>query len=515
LGDGQDTITEYDPGYGATDTLRFGAGILASDIQAYKFGADVVFRHSNGIDQVTVKDWFTGATSGAGIAASNIIERVEFADGTFWTWTDISTKGLNQVGTATSETLVGWSGNDNIHGGGGNDTLEGGTGTNQLYGDAGDDLIKVASDSTGNTLAGGTGNDTLSGGYYADTYLFNLGDGQDTITENDPGYGSTDTLRFGAGILASDINTRRVDSDLVFMHSNGTDQVTVKGWFNRSTSSADAALSAVIERVEFADGTFWTWESLATTGLNQLGTAGADTLVGWSGNDIIHGGEGDDVFDGGTGSNKLYGDAGNDVIKVASDSAGNTLAGGTGNDSLYGGYNADTYLFNLGDGQDTVTEYDPGYGATDTLRFGAGILASDINMRRVDSDLVFMHSNGTDQVTVKGWFNRSTSSADAALSAVIERVEFADGTFWTWESLATTGLNQLGTAGADTLVGWSGNDIIHGGEGDDVFDGGTGSNKLYGDAGNDVIKVASDSTGNILAGGTGNDSLYGGYNTDT
>uniref|UniRef100_UPI0027D910C0 calcium-binding protein n=1 Tax=Pseudomonas sp. UMAB-40 TaxID=1365407 RepID=UPI0027D910C0 len=142
------------------------------------------------------------------------------------------------------------------------------------------------------------------------------------------------------------------------------------------------------------------------------------------------GGEGDDVFDGGTGSNKLYGDAGNDVIKVASDSSGNTLAGGTGNDSLYGGYNADTYLFNLGDGQDTITEYDPGYGATDTLRFGVGILASDINMRRVDSDLVFMHSNGTDQVTVKGWFNRSTSSADATLSAVIERVEFADGTFW-------------------------------------------------------------------------------------
>ncbi|WP_374039774.1 calcium-binding protein, partial [Pseudomonas sp. UMAB-40] len=81
-------------------------------------------------------------------ALSAVIERVEFADGTFWTWTDISTKGLNQVGTATSETLVGWSGNDNIHGGGGNDTLEGGTGTNQLYGDAGDDLIKVASDST-------------------------------------------------------------------------------------------------------------------------------------------------------------------------------------------------------------------------------------------------------------------------------------------------------------------------------------------------------------------------------
>ncbi|WP_219097886.1 calcium-binding protein, partial [Pseudomonas sp. UMAB-40] len=84
-----------------------------------------------------------------------------------------------------------------------------------------------------------------------------------------------------------------------------TDQVTVKGWFNRSTSSADATVAAVIERVEFADGTLWTWAGLTTTGLNQVGTTGVDTLVGWSGNDIIHGGEGDDVFDGGTGSNKL------------------------------------------------------------------------------------------------------------------------------------------------------------------------------------------------------------------
>ncbi|WP_306823162.1 calcium-binding protein, partial [Pseudomonas sp. UMAB-40] len=181
---------------------------LASDINMRRVDSDLVFRHSNGIDQVTVKDWFAGTTSGAGIAASNIIERVELDDGTVWTWADISAKGLSQLGTTTSETLVGWSGNDIIHAGGGNDTLEGGAGSNQLYGDAGDDVIKVASDSTGNILAGGTGNDTLTGGYGADTYLFNLGDGQDTITDNDPTTIGKDTLRFGAGILASDIHAR-------------------------------------------------------------------------------------------------------------------------------------------------------------------------------------------------------------------------------------------------------------------------------------------------------------------
>ncbi|WP_306823159.1 calcium-binding protein, partial [Pseudomonas sp. UMAB-40] len=289
------------------------------------------------------------------------------------------------AGGSGNESLIGGEGNDFLYGGAGNDVIDGGSGNNQIFGEAGDDILKVSSISTGSFLAGGTGNDTLNGGYYSDTYLFNLGDGQDTIIEYDPGYGATDTLRFGAGILASDINMRRVDSDLVFMLSNGTDQVTVKGWFNRSTSSADAALSAVIERVEFADGTFWTWTDISTKGLNQVGTATSETLVGWSGNDNIHGGGGNDTLEGGTGTNQLYGDAGDDLIKVASDSTGNTLAGGTGNDSLNGGYYADTYLFNLGDGQDTITENDPGYGSTDTLRFGAGILASDINTRRVDS----------------------------------------------------------------------------------------------------------------------------------
>ncbi|WP_306823161.1 calcium-binding protein, partial [Pseudomonas sp. UMAB-40] len=407
------------------------------------------------------------------------------------------------------------TGNDIIHAGGGNDILDAGTGSNQLYGDAGDDIIKVASGSAGNTMVGGTGNDTLTGGYGADTYLFDLGDGQDTITDNDPTTAGKDTLRFGAGILASDIHARRVDSDLVFMHSNGTDQVMVKSWFDRASSNAEVNVPNIIERVEFADGTFWTWSGMTTTGVDQLGSAGDDTLLGWTGNDIIHAGGGNDILDGGTGSNQLYGDAGDDTIKVASGSAGNTLAGGTGNDTLTGGSGADTYLFDLGDGQDTITDNDPTTAGKDTLRFGAGILAGDILACKVGSDVVFMHRNGLDQVTVKGWFDGTTASAGLSAPNIVERVEFDDGTVWTWADISAKGLSQLGTTTSETLVGWSGNDIIHAGGGNDTLEGGAGSNQLYGDAGDDVIKVASDSTGNILAGGTGNDTLTGGYGADT
>lgn len=62
----------------------------------------------------------------------NALERVEFADGTFWTSADIAATGLSQVGTATVETLTGWSGNDIIHGRDGNDTLSGGAGAKEM-----------------------------------------------------------------------------------------------------------------------------------------------------------------------------------------------------------------------------------------------------------------------------------------------------------------------------------------------------------------------------------------------
>ncbi|WP_275044112.1 calcium-binding protein, partial [Pseudomonas mediterranea] len=105
------------------------------------------------------------------------------------------------------------------------------------------------------------------------------------------------------------------------------------------------------------------------------GLTGNDTLRGFGGDDYINGGAGNDVLDGGSGSNQLFGEAGDDSLRVSSNSRNNLLVGGTGNDNMTGGYYADTYVFNLGDGQDTITDYDGGYVATDTLRFGAGILA--------------------------------------------------------------------------------------------------------------------------------------------
>jgi Ca2+-binding RTX toxin-like protein len=60
-------------------------------------------------------------------------------------------------------------------------TLTGGTGTDILYGHAGNDTL---SGGGGNDyINGSTGNDTLTGGAGGDTFVFNSGDGLDTITD--------------------------------------------------------------------------------------------------------------------------------------------------------------------------------------------------------------------------------------------------------------------------------------------------------------------------------------------
>jgi len=134
------------------------------------------------------------------------------------------------------------------------------------------------------------------------------------------------------------------------------------------------------------------------------GGSGNDTITDSNGNDTIDGGAGDDVInDQGSGTNILRGGdgndtvtfsgganntveggAGNDLIQVyASTQANynytNTFTGGAGNDRIQSGSSADTYLFNRGDGQDTISDYDY-YNAnkTDKLVFGTGIAASDL-----------------------------------------------------------------------------------------------------------------------------------------
>ena len=76
-------------------------------------------------------------------------------------------------GSSHGDWLTGDDKDNTLYGREGNDRLEGGGGIDTLYGETGDD-----------TLQGGEGADTLDGGAGADTYIFESGDGTDTIVDD-------------------------------------------------------------------------------------------------------------------------------------------------------------------------------------------------------------------------------------------------------------------------------------------------------------------------------------------
>ncbi|AOY80276.2 calcium-binding protein [Moorena producens JHB] len=104
--------------------------------------------------------------------------------------------------------IYGGSGSDRIGGKSGNDSLYGGFGDDQLWGDAGDDL-----------LSGGLGNDTLTGdnfsnGSGSDTFVLEIGEGTDTITDFELGtdfIGLGNGLSFGEVSITSDSNNSLIN----------------------------------------------------------------------------------------------------------------------------------------------------------------------------------------------------------------------------------------------------------------------------------------------------------------
>ena len=101
-------------------------------------------------------------------------------------------KGLTIVGDNVANSLIGSKGNDTIHGGGGNDFISGGAGDDELWGDDG-----------------------------ANTFIFCVGDGTDTIKD----FGKDDMLKI------IDANGRNISSN------------SIKGKYNSSKDGGTLTLT--------------------------------------------------------------------------------------------------------------------------------------------------------------------------------------------------------------------------------------------------------------------------------
>lgn len=506
-GDGMDTILDEDryapyywnPNYtltrnGGNEALVFGEGISTNDIQTKvaSNGKDLIIALKEEgksfeelSDTITLKNWFE---------INSRIESFVFADGTVWSVNDIiatqATEGDDIIRTIDM-TLP-----NNIHLLGGDDYISAGNADDVVYGDNGNDSINTG---LGNDiLIGESGDDILNGGAGNDMYVFAKGDGSDTIIDS----AGNDTLQFAEGITQDDLVLRQEGNNLrVAIKEANTpiddlnDSIVIKDWFSVGNR---------IETFSFSDGMV----------LN-----GAESILSMIGSDE------NDTFAWNESSVTLSTDAGNDTITLGG--GNDTLSGGTGNDVLQGGGGNDTYVFNRGDGIDTIIDvenYQPYYwnknytvaqdGGDDTLRFGNGITADDIMIKASANSndlIVAIREDGksfadlTDKITLRNWFDSKYR---------IENIEFADGTVWDVNDI----VNAQGTDDADTvhLVDTTtdvtlelrgGNDIVNIGLGNDILIGGMGNDTLNGGAGDDTYVFAKGDESDTIIDSAGNDTL--------
>ncbi|MGY3496334.1 calcium-binding protein [Bradyrhizobium sp. USDA 4502] len=516
-GDGNDTINTGANAPDQIDVLRF-TDLNVDDLSFMRRDNDLVIKVRSSGETITAKQQFTTATDDWGIG------RIQFANGIIWDKAAIvaaavitgTAFGETVRGTDAADVIDGLAGNDDLRGGNGGDTYlyRAGSGNDTIYETStdsgidvvnligltstdvtfrrsgGDLLITVVATSevlkivdqfngtggveqvvfangaswdrnqileaasfvpgtngddtlrgtTGNEIfLGGFGNDYLNGIAGSDTYIYRLGDGNDTIYDGSWSTPDIDVLRF------TDLNA----SDLSFTHSGTYLIVTVNANGQTVTVQDEFNSGGGVERIEFADGTAWDFAAITANAWFR-GTSGDDTLRGTGGNEIFFGLLGNDYLNGAAGS--------------------------------------DTYLYRLGDGNDTI--YDGSWSTpdVDVLRF-ADLKASDLSFSRSGTYLIATVNANGQTVTVQDEFNASGG---------VERIEFADGTSWDFAAITANAWFR-GTSSGDTLNGTSGNDTFVGGLGNDTLKGTAGSDTyIYrrGD-GSDTINDDSGSTVDI------------------
>ena len=502
-GDGRDVAEEQESAITLGNRVVFDADVAPADVVVRKSGNDITLTIKGTADQLTLRN-------AAVYAEGSAFGGVEFTDGTVWDYEAIKNQAI--LGTVGDERIEGFDGHAEI-------------------------------------FDGGAGNDVIEGGSGSDVYRFGRGDGSDVVWDYDWDSSIVDTLEFKAGVLPSDVLLTRDGPDLVARITDSGDQVTLKGWF-------DQYGNALIERIDFADGTRWDASTVrALVGVTPdetylFGTPAPDTLTGGEANnsifgqednDLLSGGGGDDALDGGDGDDTLLGGAGVDALNGGQGL--DHLNGGAGDDRLNGGGDlGNTYVMERGDGFDTLEAVPVWAGMEeDVVRFGPGITPADLRVQiTAFNDGGDYGGAGDFGGGISGNSVKMAIGVAANEGALIEvvassspsdfgvrRFVFADGTELTLDDLlamADGGVigEQSGTAGDDawlfgsvandTIRGLAGNDrieardnedMIFGGEGDDAISAGSGEDRIYGDAGDDV-----------LAGGRGSDTLRSGAGKD-
>jgi Ca2+-binding RTX toxin-like protein len=547
VGDGHDVVNDFLDNWLANDgdTIAFKAGVSASDIRIERYGdelssAKLTIASTGDSVSIVNQFWYTSINS-----RPNEVENFTFADGTTWTAGDLRRQYLLQQTTAGNDVIEGFWSNDTLVGGAGNDILRGGDSNDTyvfnlgfgqdvieegvfiisyddddriVFGDGlystgarlirnGDDLtiafagmsdtvtikgqftklawfsgwsdietinfadgvswtdpqIRVALIAQATTAGddhilgfaeadvfdGGAGDDVIEGFGGGDTYHFGRGSGEDQIHESiSTTYeDQDDTVVFGPDITVADVRFIRDGDDLFISIVGASDTLTVVGHFGYADFDD-------IERFQFADGTVLTSAEVEILATTAQGTPGDDVVLGTPRDNVLDGGAGDDRLEGGKGD--------------------------------------DSYVFDLGYGHDTISDFDSGQ---DRVLFGAGVTPAMVTGHRHNDDLVLEVGTGGDRLTVENYFFLSYF--------LVEEFRFADGTAWSNPEILTllygTAAPIVGTRGGETLTGTSGDDTLVALEGFDTVTGGDGSDTYFlGANGKTIVETATDGDNDVL-----------------
>ena len=250
----------------------------------------------------------------------------------------------------------------------------------------------ITAGSAGSTINGGRGKDTLVGGSGNDIFIYEKNSGNKVIRNYEYDASSGDVISLQSGVKITDI----ADKDGNRILSVGKDKITLEG-------------GASLEAFKFDDGT----EKIAKDGMLMTLVDGKENSVsltsGFSSTDSIDFSETGNYADkdwvnldaserkkgltiaGDNVANSLIGSKGNDTIRGG---GGNDfINGGAGNDELWGDDGANTFIFCVGDGTDTIKDFDASIDK---------ILIQDTNGRAVNFKGKYNSSKDTLTLNVTG-----------------------------------------------------------------------------------------------------------------
>lgn len=179
---------------------------------------------------------------------------------------------------------------------------------------------------------------------------------------------------------------------------NGTGFEYTDGWITAGTiTKINFENSDKASLISVTQGTFDAAkiiEALHDKGVEkalQIALSKADTFVGSANGDALYG------FGG---ADNIKGNGGNDI-----------LAGGKGDDMLYGGTGSDIFVFNKGDGHDTIRDFDADGGGLNQDYIDANF-ADVLKIKQVDHSVVEIDFKGGDVLTLEHATKSHITQAD-------------------------------------------------------------------------------------------------------